>query len=154
MNDCIVPETQAAISLGKKLSSLRERTGLSIEDVAKKIHVRRAVIINIENDEPIADTPAVFVKGYIRSYAELVGLDKQEYAPYLDGIVCQRPISVIKNYSHKEQRKRHGKRVFVISLLLLAVIIGITVFFIWKDDQSNFVEVNHYITPSTQSINS
>lgn len=133
------------ISLGKKLANLRIQKGLSTEEISRQIHVRIPVIEAIENDQPV-NVPAVFLKGYIKNYAALVELPATEYQAYLDSLEHQRPAQVMKNYSNKEQTKRHGKRLFFVSLLIILAIIGAISFFAWKDSKSELVEVTHYIS--------
>jgi cytoskeleton protein RodZ len=60
---------------GATLASLREQKGMSIEYVAGKLHLRTNLIEHLECDayEHMPDT--VFIKGYIRAYAKLLGID-------------------------------------------------------------------------------
>ncbi|KES17317.1 hypothetical protein GASC598B02_008630, partial [Gilliamella apicola SCGC AB-598-B02] len=94
------------ISLGGKLAYLREQMGFTQDDIANKIHVRKTIIDDIEKEQLIR-TSFVFVKGYIRSYAELVGLSADEYQPYLDELSHHYQSYEMKNYSQK-YKKRHG----------------------------------------------
>jgi len=139
------------VSLGEKLAKLRLAKGLTECDIATRIHVRTSIIHDIENDRPI-NVPAVFYKGYIKNYAAIVGLPENEYQLYIDVQSNQPSIQVIKNYSNKEQTKRHTKRIFFISLLIILMIIGITAFLVWRDNKTELVEVTHYVSPPT-SIN-
>ena len=60
------------VSLGNKLSLLRQKLGLSQADIAAKLHLHSAIIEQIETDN-IPNIPNVFIKSYIKSYAEIVG---------------------------------------------------------------------------------
>ena len=138
-------------SLGKRLALLRQNMGLSIDDIASKIHVRKAIIVSLEEDRSI-DTPTVFLKGYIRAYAEIVNLPLKECEQYFATLTPSPAINIMKNYSHKEQNKRKGKRLIYISLIILICIIGATLFFVWKDNKSHLVEVNHYISSPQHTL--
>ncbi|WP_392564945.1 helix-turn-helix domain-containing protein [Orbus wheelerorum] len=140
------------VSLGKKLAKLRLAQGLTECDIATKIHVRTSIIQDIENDSVI-NMPAVFYKGYIKNYANIVGLPENEYQSYIDTQLNRPSIQIIKNYSNKEQTKRYTKRILVISLFIILMIVGITAFLVWRDNKTELVEVTHYISPLT-SINS
>lgn len=146
-------EQEHIVSLGEKLAISRQKLGLTESDIASKIHVRKTTILDIENNR-IANIPTVFIKGYIKAYANIVRLPESEYQPYLDSLAANQPTQVMRNYSYKEQKKRKGKRLLLISLVIILVIIGITLFFIWKDDKNNLIEVTHYIYPPTSSIDS
>jgi cytoskeleton protein RodZ len=62
-------------SPGAMLRTAREAGKLSVEHIASQLRLSRVVIEDIENDR-IERLPApIFVRGYIKSYAALVGLD-------------------------------------------------------------------------------
>ena len=69
----------AHIPIGAELRAERERRGLALSDVAEELHVRSAYLSAIERGER-PNTPDVlpgvgYVLGYVRAYAEEVGLD-------------------------------------------------------------------------------
>lgn len=65
-------------SLGSALRTAREELGLGVPEVASHLKVSWAVVANIE-DEKFDELPArVFVRAYLRGYAELVGLDPRK----------------------------------------------------------------------------
>ena len=66
------------IHVGQRLREAREARSMSIEEVARITRIPRSTLGAIE-DGHIAQLPApVFVRGFVRSYAELVGLDANE----------------------------------------------------------------------------
>ena len=71
--DNVVP-----LSPGKRLQKARQALNLTSQEVATRIRVQEDVIQAIEDDgyEGIA-AAAVYVRGYIRSYARLVGLEPE-----------------------------------------------------------------------------
>lgn len=152
MTQEINEQDELSVSLGKKLSQRRKVLGLTEQQIANHIHVRTTIIQDIENDKEI-NVPAVFYKGYIKNYAAFVGLPSNEYEAYLYSKTSKSPIQKMKNYSNKEQKKRNSKRIVIISLFIILIIITVSIFFIWKDSQSEFVEITHYVSP-TNSINS
>ena len=65
--------------IGAELRAERERRGLQLSDIAEELHVRTAYLAAIERGER-PNTPDVlpgvgYVLGYVRAYAEEVGLD-------------------------------------------------------------------------------
>ncbi|OCG31182.1 hypothetical protein A9G33_05880 [Gilliamella sp. Choc3-5] len=134
------------ISLGRMLSTLRENLGLTQEDIACKIHVRKAVVVDIENDQ-LVHAPLVFIKGYIRSYAEIVGLSVEEYQHHLDSLAEQYVSNSIKNHAIKYKKSKRGK----ISLFVFLCVLGVILYYVTKESKSNYVEVSHYISPSLLS---
>lgn len=148
-----VEKNEGAVSLGQKFAALREKSGLTQNDIATRIHVCQVIIQSIENDNMI-NVPTVFLRGYIKSYAEIVGLPKDEYQPFLDMRKKQLPVGKMKNYSHKEQNKRKGKRLFLFSFFLILLIIGVALFFVWKDNRVIYAKTHPNFTSELSSSKS
>lgn len=62
-------------SLGKRLRIARQARGMSQNDVALRLHLSRSMIQALESDDYGGLPGPVFVRGYIRNYARLLGLD-------------------------------------------------------------------------------
>ena len=69
-------ETRSGI--GARLRAGRERMGMTLLQVAEKLHVDPKVTETIEADnfEPLG--ASVYVKGHLKRYSELVGEDTQQ----------------------------------------------------------------------------
>lgn len=64
-------------TIGELLSLERKKHKLSLEEVAQKTRIRLEYLQALENNQ-FVDLPAgVFVKGYIKTYAGLLGFDSQ-----------------------------------------------------------------------------
>lgn len=136
------------ISLGVMLADLRVQMGLTQDDIANKIHVRKTVIDDIEKDQ-LPHAPLVFVKGYIRSYAEIVGLSADQYQPHIDELAKQSKSRQKKIQPQGFITKKQGKPSFIfIGVFVVLCALGITLYYINKDDKNNLIEVSHYISPS------
>lgn len=71
-----------AISLpGDILRAEREARGLTVHQVASELHVADSMLLALEKDDFDAIGAAIFVKGHLRNYARLLGLDP---VPLLD----------------------------------------------------------------------
>lgn len=66
---------QKQIGPGASLVAAREAQGLSLEQVARHLRLDTATVEAIERDECPVHVPVPFVRGYLRAYAKLVGLD-------------------------------------------------------------------------------
>ncbi|MGO1072650.1 helix-turn-helix domain-containing protein [Lysobacter sp. CA199] len=62
-------------SCGARLKQAREAAGLSIEEVAARLKMPSRVVQSLENDDIASIGAPVFVRGQLRSYARLVGID-------------------------------------------------------------------------------
>jgi cytoskeleton protein RodZ len=63
---------------GARLRAARESAGYSIDDIAHELHLERGVVQAIERDELDNLGAPVFVRGYLRGYARLLGLPEDE----------------------------------------------------------------------------
>jgi cytoskeleton protein RodZ len=64
-------------SIGSQLAAAREAKRLTVADVAARLHLRAMFVdaMERENWQPIGEP--VYVRGFVRSYARLVGLDPE-----------------------------------------------------------------------------
>lgn len=60
---------------GQVLRLQREKLELSTQEIAKRIHLDIKIIEAIENDSSEGMPSAIYVRGYLRSYAKTVGAD-------------------------------------------------------------------------------
>ena len=72
------------ISIGAQLKAAREAKGLTASELAASINTLTRVIQNLENDDFRRMPAPVYVRGFIKLYAQAVGLDPtplvEEYA--------------------------------------------------------------------------
>ena len=67
-----------ATSPGARLQRAREAAKLSVNDVADSLHLSPGVVKALEADDFRSLPNATFVKGYLRSYARLLGIQGEE----------------------------------------------------------------------------
>lgn len=65
-------------AIGARLRAARNQRGLQIETVAEQLHLDTAIIRAIESEDKTTLPAPIFVQGYVRSYARLVGLPEEE----------------------------------------------------------------------------
>jgi cytoskeleton protein RodZ len=66
------------MEIGAALREARERTGLSIEVVEERTKISQSVIIALEEGNSSKFPHPVYARGFVRSYAMLLGLDEQQ----------------------------------------------------------------------------
>lgn len=112
----------AAVNPGERLKAARERAGWSIEQVALKLRLSAAQVAALEKGEREGLPPAAYVRGYLRNYAQLLGLDPQEFAKTRSGVESTaetpRPPAGPKT---KWPLETLGYAVFVVGLVVLVV---------------------------------
>ena len=111
--------------LGDLLRNEREKKGLSREQVARTTRLRKHYLEALENEDWDNLPSPVFVKGFIRSYAQAVGFDGKEAISLYDRIVpieeeIPKPLIGLKE----------PKRNFLFFLIPLIVVIAL-VAYLW-----------------------
>ena len=86
---------------GDRLQAARISKGMTIEEVASKMHLSTGILNSLEDNHFDDITAPIFVKGYLRAYSRLVNLNEddiiQQYLTYyMDG---DPPISSTSNTS-------------------------------------------------------
>jgi len=66
------------IGPGERLQAARIKKGLSLEDVASRMHLSPSILEAIEENNFDEITAPIFVKGYLRAYARIVSLGEDE----------------------------------------------------------------------------
>lgn len=94
---------------GAALREAREAAGLSIEQVASQLHMTVRSVANLEADDWSSLGAPVFVRGQLRSYARLLGIDVE---PYIE----QTPVAAIApstlvSHTHTPAYQRFAEQV-------------------------------------------
>ncbi|PML77745.1 cytoskeleton protein RodZ [Enterovibrio norvegicus] len=123
---------------GTALKQAREAQGLTEQDVADRLRLRVSVIRELEADCCDQKQIATFTRGYIRSYAKLVGLNS-------DKLLCdfqpakehEDSAQQMQSFSRKTRLEKHDSRVMGLTWVILAVVVGLTAFWWWQNQQND-----------------
>lgn len=63
------------VLLGSDLKKIRDELGVSLEEIAETVKVRMAYLRAIEEDQFEKAPSRIFLKGFVRAYAQYIGLD-------------------------------------------------------------------------------
>lgn len=131
-------DEQPAIGPGEQLRTARLAAGLGTERVAAQLHLKPAQVNDLERDHYDSFPARVFVRGYLRNYARLVGLPVDELLTAFDAVAPDPDQPSLKRVgTHKPQvNSRHGV-VRLFSWLLVIVIVGL--FGVWW---AGYLELN------------
>ena len=118
------PTHEALAGCGERLRAAREAAGLSIDDVAARLHMPARVVQSLEAEDWARLGAPVFVRGQVRSYSRLLGLTT---APMMDALnVGQVEPTTLVSRTHipKTQwwAEQIGRRLVYIVLTLSLVI--------------------------------
>ncbi len=112
-------------SLGSLLRRSREERHIDLDEAASATRIRRNYLEALENEEWSKLPSQVFVKGFLRSYAEFLGLDKEMVRNcYLRTSPSQKyQPRVLKEVSPQSGRWHLTITIPVLALALIAAII-------------------------------
>ena len=65
------------LSVGEQLKKARLGRGWMLSDVAQRLNLTERYVVALEADDYSALPGTTFVRGYLRSYAQCVGLEKE-----------------------------------------------------------------------------
>ena len=85
------PASCEASAPGARLRAARERMGLDVGAVAASLHLDRHIVLALEEDRREALPVQAYVRGYVRAYARLVGVDADQLAAMTDATAVDRP---------------------------------------------------------------
>jgi cytoskeleton protein RodZ len=112
---------QPAQSVGALLKRERERLGLSLEQITEMTRMRRQVVLAIENEDWNSLAPSVFVRGFLRSYAKVLGVSQDTVIDLYAKLV---PPESPGLEPHPELSRSRGRRAWLV-LLILAILTAI-----------------------------
>jgi cytoskeleton protein RodZ len=119
---------------GSQLRKARERQGLDQAKVAAQLHLSQSLIQALEWDDYEHLPAAVFVKGYLRNYARLLGLDEDaviEAFQQLQPDVDKQPLP--RNQPDEVAKDLHkGPRLGAYIISGAVILVVIMIFFWWQ----------------------
>lgn len=110
--------------LGERLREAREQRGLTLDDVEASTRIRKAYLAALEAEDYASLPHPTFVKGFIRTYAALLGLRDQEMLdlyPHRDLRPTLAPVARL-------DRPGLGAGFWVASVTLFLVVAGLATF--------------------------
>lgn len=119
---------------GSQLLRARERQGIDQSKVAAQLHLNPAMVQALESDDYEKLPSAVFVKGYLRNYARLLGVDESAvisaYQSLNPGTESQ-PLP--RNQPDEVARELHSDHsIFRVISWAVVVLLGVLIFFWWQ----------------------
>ncbi|WP_298136776.1 helix-turn-helix domain-containing protein [Acidiferrobacter sp.] len=114
----------APLSPGARLRAARERAGWSVEQVAQRLRLSPAQITALESGQREGLPPAAYVRGYLRNYAQLLGLDPQEFAKVRASAEMSPPVPAASQ-APVAPRMRLGPMVY--GLLVAGIVAGVMI---------------------------
>ena len=65
-------------SIGERLEEARKRRGISIREASEATKIRGDFLLSFENNQPDIGLPEVYVRGFLRNYANFLKIDAEK----------------------------------------------------------------------------
>lgn len=132
------------VEFGAKLHALRKEQGLTLQDVTEKIKVASRIIENIESGNRDALPHTVYTKGFITSYATLLGMNQEELLEDLHSIfdceLAEDSHVISGSLGNNGMRKNGSFKRICFSLLLFALLAGALA--VWQGERYKMPSVD------------
>ncbi|MFW6146840.1 MAG: helix-turn-helix domain-containing protein, partial [Thermodesulfobacteriota bacterium] len=118
-------ESQEELSLGSLLKKSRNERGIELEEAFRETRIRRQILEALENERWDELSPSTFVKGFLKTYADFLGLDKNTVLELYERSI---PIEKGKSESLTQESLGTNRRplILIVSAVALAFIVSIT----------------------------
>ena len=119
------PQTaNARGSLGHTLKALRETQNLTLADIASRLHLDPRVIAALESDDHGSLPTALYVRGYLRGYARILGTDPENLVEIYNEQAPSVPPDILPDISRPAQIRSDDAPV---RMATAAVVVGLIV---------------------------
>jgi cytoskeleton protein RodZ len=135
------------ISLGSLLRRSREERHIDLDEAVSVTRIRRHHLEALENEEWSKLPSPVFVKGFLRSYAEFLGLDKEMVR---NCYLRASPSKIYEPHVLKEVRPQSGRWHLTITIPVLALAFIAAIIYLERSDISIVGKAFQYM--GTRSI--
>jgi len=133
-------EDMEMVGPGQILSEARKKASMTIGDVAKILKFKEHLIENIEKDIFDQKLPATYNRGYLKSYAKLVGVDINDVLSAYDMLgVAEIQRSEMLSFSNLTEKQAEHSRLMWLSYLIVAILIGLMILW-WQQEPKQIID--------------
>lgn len=124
---------------GTQLAEIRQQKGYSVEYVASKLHLRARIIELIDQGDFDLLPEPVFIKGYLRAYAKLLGVPAESFLHAFNALFTEekKPERALWQSKRESHKAEHFIRWFTLLFALSAMVaVGLW----WHNNRDNHAE--------------
>lgn len=139
------PEPYTGETPGQMFREAREAKGLTTQQVADNLRLRKVVVEYMEADEYDKLSSPTYVRGYLRSLSKALDVNEarvfEAYSKMGFGEVAPSTITM-QSFSKRKVRERNDNRLMLISYLIIAIVIAMAVVWWWQDSNAGDMFAN------------
>ena len=132
MSDAPVVTDQLTVTVGDTLRNARMEQGWSVSQVADKLHLTAQAVESIENNQFERLPGITFARGYVRSYARILGLDADQLVKVFDGSVEHNTAGSVQSIDRVGEARRVSRGMLQFSLFVVLLIIVGAAYYAWQ----------------------
>jgi transcriptional regulator with XRE-family HTH domain len=114
-------------ALGEEFRSAREARGLSLSDVAERLHIRSVYLAAIEDEDWTAIGAPVYIRGFMRTYARFLGLDAEAAVARFAAAVPSTTSAVPSRALEERSRESGAAAARPSAFAVLAIVVAVAV---------------------------
>lgn len=137
-------------TVGSLLSSARASQGLTLEQVAERLHLRPSLVEEIEADNFSHIPSNTYVRGYVNNYAKLVDVDKKLISQCLDKQLVTTAAPAMQSFSRKTTQQARDSRWTIVTYIIFVVLLGLLV--VWWVQKSSLLTEVDVSKPSVEEV--
>jgi len=120
-------------SLGEQFRAAREARGVTLSEAAERIHIRSIYLQAIEEEDWPSIGAAVYVRGFLRTYARFLGLDPEGSVAQFNDLTGIHPSHVPVAAETASAAARSGPSVWVwLGAIVAVALLGIVGYSFWQ----------------------
>ncbi len=126
-------EQSPPATCGHQLRVARERRNINVQQVAHDLRLTVNTVKALENDDYTQLPSTVFVTGYIKSYARLLGIDPQ---PLIANYRAAQHQPAAESAQPIKRNNQPGDKTVRLALVVLALVVTVAIALLWNPDLS------------------
>lgn len=138
------------IGPGEILKKAREAKGVTLEDMAAKLHLKSVAIANLEADDYDESISLTFTKGYLKLYAKHIGVDEGEVlSAFEKQNTKNKEPAKLQSFSRRVANQASDDRLMFVTYLVVAAVIALVVVWWWQQSTTETASLsNSAIAPT------
>lgn len=133
----------ATASVGEVLSNARKARGWTVAEVASKLNLTVSAVEFLEQNQFAQLPGTTFARGYIRSYAKLLGLDGTQLAQAFDQQVgATADVNAVHTIDRVGASRRVPRGMLQLGLFILFVAVLAAIYYGWQSRQDSALQAS------------
>lgn len=123
---------------GSKLQTARIEQGITIDEIARQMNLNKKILESLEEDQYDDLQSPIFIRGYLRTYSRLVGLDEEETIQSFSAVYKKGDPEIRSIRSTNPEISSNDVRVkWVTYLVVIGLVVLISMWWVNSHQQDN-----------------